>query len=53
MRRSRLQPVHGYCAAVSILGLTVLAELLVGDGVRLSAVLSWKFVFFAIFVIFG
>jgi diguanylate cyclase (GGDEF)-like protein len=53
MHRSRLQPVHGYCAAVSILGLSVLAELVVGDGVRLPALLSWKFVFFAVFVIFG
>jgi hypothetical protein len=53
MRRSRLQPVHGYCATVSILGLSMLTGLLVGDGVRLSAVLSWKFAFFAVAVIFG
>jgi hypothetical protein len=34
MRRSRLQPVHGYCATVSILGLGMLAGLLVGSQAR-------------------
>jgi diguanylate cyclase (GGDEF)-like protein len=53
MRRPRLQPVHGYCAAVSVLGLSVLAELLADDGARLRAAISWKFAFFAVFVIFG
>jgi diguanylate cyclase (GGDEF)-like protein len=53
MRRPRLQPVHGYCAAVSVLGLSVLAGLLADDGARLRAAISWKFAFFAVFVIFG
>jgi diguanylate cyclase (GGDEF)-like protein len=53
MRRSRLQPVHGYCAVVSILGLSILAELLASHGTRLPAAFSWEFAFFVAFVIFG
>ena len=53
MRRSKLQPVHGYCGAVSVLGLGVLAGLLLGDGAQLLSGLSWRFAFFAAFVIFG
>jgi diguanylate cyclase (GGDEF)-like protein len=53
MRRFRLQAVHGYCAAVSALGLGALTGLLVADGAQLAAALSWRFAFFAVFVLFG
>jgi diguanylate cyclase (GGDEF)-like protein len=52
MRQSKLQPVHGYCAVVSALGLGLLAHLLTADGAQ-PAVFSWRFAFFAVFVIFG
>jgi diguanylate cyclase (GGDEF)-like protein len=53
MRRFKLQLVHGYCGAVSAVGLALLAFLVISEGAHIGQHLSWAFWIFAAFVAFG